>query len=278
MEVHPDGGTPLLPSSSRQMCSDDVTMDLTMCGLLVDRTEELARLYREHGSWNQVQQIWFDERRSNRSTRGSAQKIFSVLTSRLQDPPGSLPSPNDLPDVLDACATARDKAQIVYLYLVADDPLVRYVVEEYSRYLTGGGSEPLDFSNAKLIDVLDRLEYTDGSTFDYAESTTVRWCEGFRSVMREIGVLEDQQSVTGSSPSIGDVPLLVAMGYSYEEGGDDWLDCPIGLCYQFQASNRWEEQFDRVAATDEWEFVELHGSLELRPVGGTYDWSRGGGD
>lgn len=252
-------------------------MDLTMCGLLVDRTAELARLYREHGSWNQVQQIWFDERRSNRSTRGSARKIFRILTSRLQNPPGSLPAPSDLPDVLDACATARDKAQVVYLYLVADDPLVRYVVEAYSRYLTEDASDSLDFSNSKLTEVLDRLEYADGSSFDYAESTTVRWCEGFRSVMREIGVLEDQQAVTGSSPSIGDVPLLVAMGYSYGEGGDDWLDCPVGLCYLFQANSRWEEQFDRVGATDAWEFVELHGSLELRPLGGPYDWA-GGGD
>ncbi|AGN01213.1 hypothetical protein L593_06330 [Salinarchaeum sp. Harcht-Bsk1] len=248
-----------------------------MCGLLVDRTEELARLYREHGSWNQVKQVWFDEWRSNRSTRGSAQKIFRVLTSRLQNPPGSLPAPSELPDVLDACATTRDKAQVVYLYLVADDPLVRYVVEAYSRYLTEDVTNSLDFSNSTLTEVLDRLEYEDGSSFDYADSTTVRWCEGFRSVMREIGVLEDQQAVTGSSPSTGDVPLLVAMGYSYEEGGDDWLECPIGLCYLFQAGSRWEEQFDRVGATDDWEFVELHGSLELRPVDGTYDWV-GGGD
>lgn len=271
MEVYSDGGTPLLPSSSRQISSEDVTMDLTMCGLQVERTEELAQLYREHGSWNQVQEIWFDERRSNRSTRGSAQKIFRVLTSRLQNPPGSLPSPSTLPDVLEACATARDKAQVVYLYLVADDPLVRYVVEEYSRYLADGGKERLDFSNSSLTEVLGRLEYTDGDRFDYAESTTGRWCEGFRSVMREIGVLDDQQSVIGSSPSVGDVPLLVAMGYSYEEGGDDWLDSPIGLCYLFQTRSRWEEQFDRVGETDDWEFVELHGSLKLRPVGEIYD-------
>ena len=38
-------------------------MDLTMCGLLPGRAEEIARLYREHGDWNQVEEIWFEERR-----------------------------------------------------------------------------------------------------------------------------------------------------------------------------------------------------------------------
>jgi len=33
-------------------------MDLTMCGLLVERAEELARLYAEHGNWNDVKERW----------------------------------------------------------------------------------------------------------------------------------------------------------------------------------------------------------------------------
>ena len=32
-------------------------MGLTMCGLLPDRAEEIARLYREHGDWSQVKKI-----------------------------------------------------------------------------------------------------------------------------------------------------------------------------------------------------------------------------
>ena len=60
-------------------------MDLTMCGLLPDRAEEIARLYREHGDWNQVKEIWFEERRANRSTKGSSQKIYRVLSSRFKN-------------------------------------------------------------------------------------------------------------------------------------------------------------------------------------------------
>ncbi|WP_435065838.1 BrxA family protein [Halobaculum sp. EA56] len=271
MNALPDGGRDP-PSLSRSFAPNEVNMDLTMCGLLPERAEELALLYEEHENWNQVREVWFEERRANRSTRGSSQKIYRVLTSRFKNAPASLPNPRDLPSVLDACATSRDKAQVLYPYLVADDALVRYVVHEYIQRLSEARPDALDFSNETLMTVLNQFEYADGSAFDYADSTTERWCEGFRSVMREIGILEDQQTVVGSPPSLGDIPLLVAMGYSYEEGEEGWVESPVGLQYLFQPSDRWEELYDRAAETGAWEFVELHGSLQLRPTDSPYSW------
>jgi len=271
-----DGRGAPLPSLSRQLTPEETGMDLTMCGLLVDRAEDLAGLYAEHGNWNDVKKRWFDERRSNRSTRGSSQKIYRVLTSRFKDAPTALPNPSALPAIFDECKTTRDKAQILYLYLTADDSLVRYVVHEYVARAARGEQEPLDFSNETLIRILDRLEYSDGSGFDYAESTTERWCEGFRSVMREIGVLDGQQAIVGAPPSVGDVPLLVSMDYSY--GADDeWTTAPRGLLYLFQPEDRWEELFDRVASTDAWECLELRGDLDFRPTDEPYSWVQDGG-
>jgi len=89
------------------------------------------------------------------------------------------PNPSVLPTIFDECQTTRDKAQILYLYLVADDSLVRYVVHEYMARLTDGNTDSLDFSNETLVDILTHLEYSDGGSFDYADSTTERWCEGF---------------------------------------------------------------------------------------------------
>lgn len=273
-----DGGGFPLPSLSHQLSPADVNMDLTMCGLLVERAEELARLYAEHGNWNDVKDVWFDERLSNRSTRGSSQKIYRVLTSRFKNAPTALPNPNVLPTIFDECQTTRDKAQILYLYLVSDDSLVRYVVHEYVARLAEGKPDPLDLSNETLVDIFTHLEYSDGGSFDYADSTTERWCEGFRSVMREIGVIDGQQSVVGSSPSVGDIPLLVAMDYSYGRGDEEWLTAPRGLLYLLQPENRWEELFDRVASTDAWEYLELHGDLDLRPSGEPYSWVHDGGE
>ena len=264
MNTLPDGDNGP-PSLSRTFSPEEVNMDLTMCGLLPDRAEEIARLYREHGNWNQVKEIWFEERRANRSTKGSSQKIYRVLSSRFKNAPATLPNPSDLPAVLDTCSSSRDKAQVLYLYLVADDALVRYAVHEYARRLAEDFPEPLDFSNETLTSVLNQFEYTDETPFDYADSTTERWCEGLRSVMREIGVLENQQTVVGNPPSLGETPLLVAMGYSY------------GLQYLFQPNTRWEELYNRAAETEAWEFVELHGSLQLRPTDEPYSSITSGG-
>lgn len=272
-----DGGGSLLPSLSRQLSPGDVNMDLTMCGLLVERAEELAQLYADHGNWNDVKEIWFDERLSNRSTRGSSQKIYRVLTSRFKNAPTALPNPSALPSVFDECRTSQDKAQILYLYLVADDSLVRYVVHEYVGRFANGETEPLNFSNETLGQILDQLEYSDGTEFDYADSTTERWCEGFRSVMREIGVLEGQQSTLGEPPSLGDAPLLVSMDYSFGVDDEEWITAPRGLLYLLQPESRWEELFDRAASTSAWEYLEVHGELDLRPTDEPYSWVQDGG-
>lgn len=276
MNTLPDGDNGP-PSLSRTFSPEEVNMDLTMCGLLSDRAEEIARLYREHGNWNQVKDIWFEERRANRSTKGSSQKIYRVLSSRFKNAPATLPNPSELPAVLDTCSSSRDKAQVLYLYLVADDALVQYAVHEYARRLAENFPEPLDFSNATLTSILNQFEYTDETPFDYADSTTERWCEGLRSVMREIGVLENQQTVVSNPPSLGETPLLVAMGYSYEEGDEEWFESPTGLQYLFQPSARWEELYNRAAETEAWEFVELHGSLQLRPTDEPYSSITSGG-
>jgi hypothetical protein len=252
-------------------------MDLTMCGLLVERAEELARLYAEHGNWNDVKDRWFGERLSNRSTRGSSQKIYRVLTSRFKNAPAALPNPSVLPAIFDECKTTRDKAQILSLYLIADDALVRYVVHEYVARAAHGKPDPLEFSNETLTRILNRFEYSDGNGFDYAESTTERWCEGFRSVMREIGVLDGQQATVGDPPSIGDIPLLVSMDYSYGADDEEWLTAPRGLLYLFQPEDRWAELFDRVASTDAWEYLERHGDLDFRPTDEPYSWVQDGG-
>lgn len=261
-----------VPSLSHTLSRENLSMDLTMCGLLPERAEEIARLYDEHRTWNQVEEVWFEDRRGNRSTRESSQKVYRVLSGRLKNAPASLPNPGDLPDVLDACATARDRAQVLYLYLVAEDQLVRYVVHEYIQRLAAGTTDALDFSNETLNTVLNRFRYADGTPFDYADSTKERWCEGFRSVMRKIGVLDERRTV-GHPPVLGDIPLLVAMGYSYHEGDEGWFESPIGLRYLFQPQARWQELYDRVAEGDAWEFVNLHGQLQLRPTGEPYAWT-----
>jgi hypothetical protein len=174
--------------------------------------------------------------------------------------------------VLNNCETPQEKAQILYFYLVADDVLVRYAVHRYAQRLFENQPNALDFSNEVLTSILNDFEYADGTPFEYADSTTERWCEGFRAVMRKIGVLENQQSVVGTSPSVGKIPLLVSMGYSYRQDNQNWFESPTGHLYLLQPKNRWQELYDRAASTEAWEYLDLHGELQLRPTEGPYSW------
>lgn len=252
---------------------EEVSMDLTMCGLLLEQAEEMARLYADHRDWTTVEERWFDERIDGRSTRGSSRKIYRVLSSRFKTAGGDLPSIAQLPSVFDQCETQRDKAQVLYFYLLEDDPLVRFGVHEYVRRMERRGVEALDFEQETIESILDEFHYADGEQFDYAESTTTRWGEGFRSVMREIGVLETQQSLHGQTPNLGTTPLLVASGYSWEQHGKDWLATPRGWLYLFQQQQYWDSLAERVAEHEGWEASGIHGELRLQPNGDTYDWA-----
>lgn len=273
MSVRPDGAGAILPSLDAQFSPSDISMNLTMCGLLVEQAEELARLYATHREWTAVESRWFEERHDGRSTRDSSRKVYRILSSRFKTAGQSLPATSRLPTVFDQCETRRDRAQVLYFYLVMDDPLVRFVVHEYVSRLHQQGSDGLDFAQETIETILDDFRYVDGTTLDYAESTIERWGQGFRSVMRDIGVLETQQTTRGQTPNVGTVPLLVAAGYSWEQQGPEWLSTPSGWLSLFQQERHWNSLVERLAAHDHWDVRSLPGDVRLRPLGETYAWA-----
>lgn len=273
MTLRTDGRGTSLPSLDSALSHEEVSMALTGCGLLVERAETLARLYARHRDWTVVEERWLEERFDGRSTRGSSKGIYRALSSRFKTAGRELPSIVRLPSVFDRCETNRDKAQVLYFYLLEDDPLVKYVVHRYANRLRESGVAGLDFEQETVERLLDELRYDDGSGFDYAESTTRRWGEGLRSVMREIDVLDTQQALQGRVPNLGTTPLLVAAGYSWETHGDEWLSRPTGWLYLFQPEQYWDALAERVSDDPNWEAGGIHGELRLRPVDGTYDWA-----
>ena len=273
MTLRTDGRGDTLPSLDTTFSHDEVSMALTRCGLLVDRAETLARLYAQHRDWTVVEEKWIEERFDERSTRGSSKGIYRALSSRFKTAGSELPSIVQLPSVLDQCETMRDKAQILYFYLLEDDPLVKYVVHRYVDRLQESGVDGLGFEQEMIERLLNEFHYDDGSEFDYAESTTRRWGEGLRSVMREIGVLDTQQALQGQIPNLGTTPLLVASGYSWETHGDEWLSQPTGWLYLFQSEQYWNSLAERISDDPNWEASGIHGELRLQPVDDTYDWA-----
>ncbi len=273
MSLRSDGEGTHLPSLDSSFSRDDVTMTLTRCGLLVEKAETIAELYADHRDWTVVEEKWLTERFDERSTRDSSQGIYRTLSSRFKTAGGSLPAIARLPTVFEQCDNLRDKAQVLYFYLIEDDPLVKYTVHRYVQRLQNTGANGLDFEHETLYRLLSEFHYDDGSKFDYAESTIRRWGEGLRSVMREIGVLDTKQALQGQIPNVGMVPLLVASGYSWETQGDDWISQPTGWLYLFQSEQYWDSLAERLSGHPSWEASGIHGELRLQPVDETYGWA-----
>jgi hypothetical protein len=273
MTLRTDGRGTSLPSLDSTFSPEEVSMALTRCGLPVDKAETLARLYARHRDWTVVEEKWLGEQFDERSTRGSSKGIYRALSSRFKTAGSELPSIVQLPSVLDRCETVHDKAQVLYFYLLEDDPLVKYAVHRYVDRFQESGVDGLDFEQDTIKRLLNEFRYDDGSEFEYAESTTRRWGEGLRSVMREVSVLDTQQDLQGQIPNLGTTPLLVASGYSWETHGDDWLSQPTGWLYLFQPEQYWDSLAERVSDDPNWEASGIHGELRLQPVDDTYDWA-----
>lgn len=273
MSLRTDGQGTSLPTLDSQFSREEVSMDLTRCGLLVDRAEKIAQLYARHRDWTVVEEKWHEERFDERSTRGSSQGIYRVLSSRFKTTSGNLPAVVRLPSVFDQCETSRDKAQVLYFYLIEDDPLVKYIVHRYVQRLQQSGVGGLNFQQENIEALLNEFHYADGEEYDYADSTTQRWGEGIRSVFREIDVLETQQEVKGQVPNLGTIPLLVASGYSWETHGKDWLTQPDGWLYLFQSEQYWDSLAERISDHPSWEASGIHGEIRLQPVDETFGWA-----
>lgn len=273
MTVRTDGEGITLPTLDSMYSHDEVSIDLTRCGLLVDKAETIVRLYARHRDWTVVEEKWLEGRYDERSTRDSSKGIYRVLSSRFKTAGGNLPAIVRLPSILDQCGTTRDKAQVLYFYLIEDDPLVKYAIHQYVQRLERSGTGALNFEQETVASLLNEFHYDDGTAFDYAESTTRRWGEGLRSIMREIEVLETQQALQGQVPNVGTIPLLVASGYSWEKGGKEWLAHPVGWLYLFQSEQYWDSLAERLSEHSNWEASGIHGELRLQPVGETYDWA-----
>lgn len=253
------------PSLNSVFSPESISMDLTSCGLLVDRAEKISRLYAKHLDWNKTKEIWHDSRLGGRGSRHSSQKIFRILKSRFQSAGSELPVIEKLPTIFDLCESHRSKAQILYFYLLETDMLVKYVVHEFIRNMFLAGDDKLNFKS-ELDKILERFRFSNGNPLQYSKSTMNRWGRGFRSVMRKIGVLDSSQSVIGSSPPISDLPLLVSTGYSWRKKGDTWLASPVGWMYLFQPTKKWNPLVKRLSKFDSWCLSEFPGEVQLTPL------------
>lgn len=264
--VSADRDEETVASLSRTFSRDEISMALTTAGLLPKQTHELVSLYAEDLSWESAAERWHAERRAGRGSRESAQKILHLIRERLNAAGRSLPTLKRLAEILETETSATARAQVLYLYLVEADGLVRFTLHEIlgDQGLDGAS---WDFSKGRIRSYLSSFRYRDASRLEYADSTLDRWAEGFRSVLRKIGVRESKYADRGGTPSLNDVPLAVASGYSWHRADDDWEQRPLGWMYLFQPESDWSSLRDRLRDFPAWEESRTPRGNYLRPAG-----------
>jgi hypothetical protein len=254
-----------LPSLNGTLAESDVSMALTEAGLLPDRVETIVQLYAEHHSWAEVKERWHAERIHERGSRDSAQGIFRILKRRLQAGGEALLPVSELHRLVQECPTGQSKAQLFYFYLIQEDDLFRYVLHEVLRR-QGFDREEWQLSTDEIESVLDDFRYEDGSGLTYAESTLHRWVQGFRSVLRDIGVLDGPYDETGTVPTVDFPPTHLGALFAWNVAGKNWPERPIGWLYLFQPPAHQETLIDRIQSSERWATSRLRDQTVIAPV------------
>lgn len=254
-----------LSSLNGTLSKEKVDMSLTEAGLLVARTEAVVRLYAKCHSWTEVKTRWHEERVHERGSRGSAQQIFRIIKRRLQAGADVLPPISELCRLVEQCPTRQAKAQLFYFYLVRDDNLFRFALHEILRQ-QGIERDEWHVTTDALVSVLEGFQLKDGSNLPYADSTLRRWGQGFRSVLRDIGVLQGPYDEDGTIPTVDVAPAHLGALYSWNEEGTDWPSHPIGWMYLFQPSAHREALLERLQSTDRWTTSRLRNQTIIAPA------------
>jgi hypothetical protein len=256
----------VVPSLDGDLKTGEVSVSLTEAGLLPDRTAAMVRLYAEYHSWAEVKERWHEDRVHERGSRGSAQQIFRILKRRLQAGGTRLPSISDLHPLVEACPTTKARAQLFYFYLIEEDGLFRWALHEILRR-QGIDRTEWNLSTDLIASLLPQFHYTDQSKLTYAETTLKRWAQGFRSVLRDIGVIDGPYDNEGTAPTMDPPPLHVSALYSRNVEGAAWPTRPIGWYYLFQSPSHQDALLSRITASDRWETSRVRDETRIEPVG-----------
>jgi hypothetical protein len=213
----------------------------------------------------EVKKRWHESRVHERGSRSSAQQIFRIIKRRLLAGEASLPPITRLAELAERCPTDQAKAQLFYFFLIQEDDLFRFVLHEVLRQ-QGVDRKEWDLSSETLGSVLSAFQYSDGSGIEYADSTLHRWVQGFRSVLRDVGVIKKSYDQQGQVPTVDLPPLDLSSLYSLNERGPDWAETPIGWYYLFQPPSYHDILRQRLLSNNQWKTVQLRGQTVIRPI------------
>jgi len=255
---------PQEPGVNDNLTAEKINLNLKEAGMMINKTEIICEIFSDQKNWSATKQLWHEEKLGGCGTRDSNQRLFQIIRDRLQNKESILPTVKELNKVFRDCFNKRTKAQIIFLFIVETDILVKYMIHKlYEKQDKNPGNWNL--SKKELLNTIIRIELSNGKRIKYAESSLKKWVSSFRGLMWEIGFLNSPNGNTGSPPVIGDKALEVIAYYSWNKMGPEWTDFPIGFYYLLQAQSNWEVLWKRIKYYDAWQEKNLQGKLNIEP-------------
>jgi hypothetical protein len=154
---------------------------------------------------------------------------------------------------------------LFYFYLLREDNLFRFVLHEVLRRQGIERSE-WHLTTDEVVSVLNQFEYEDGSGLQYADSTLHRWAQGFRSVLRDIGVIDGPYDEKGTVPTVDFPPTHLGALFAWNTEGKEWPDCPIGWMYLFQPPAHQETLLEAIQSSGRWTTSRLRDKTVIAPA------------
>lgn len=255
---------PLAPTGEQRFVAN-----LHRVGLAVQDTETLLGALLQTGDWPEVVHLARSENLLAKSGSGRTKAVLDAVGRRYLAPPDWLPTRDLVARFFTTRAPIRAKAQVAFLYLLAEDALARTCL---AALVLDRPATRESLYTADVVRFLEDLRSTHAELSRWSASTLKRWSQGFLSVLREVGFVE-----RGTSNRLID-PVVLPEAFAFVLA---WLIERTGSAKAAVDHQAFEllalDGTERRALLAEghrrgwWRYAELGGAMELTFHAGTVE-------
>jgi hypothetical protein len=191
---------------------------LTEAGLAVEDTVALCREYARTADWEGVRNLALRENLLGKGSQARTLKLLRAVQRRVMEARPPLAHPLPLARFLAAGCSDAAKAQLLFVLAASEDAAL---AEGYQRVIVPAltGASRRAPATKELIEFLDRQAETRPEVAAWGAPTRRRWAEGFRLVLREVGLLTGKPGQEALNPLVPREEALCFLCHAVAEAG-----------------------------------------------------------
>jgi hypothetical protein len=161
---------------------------LTEAGLAVEDSSLLCREYAQTGDWQEVRRRALEENLLSKGSQARISKLLRVVERRVIQAGPPLSCPPLLARFLASRAPGAAKAQLLFVLAVREDAAL---AEAYGTLVVPAltGSARRAPTKPDIFGFLEQATRSRPEVVRWTQPTRLRWAEGFRLVLREVGMM-----------------------------------------------------------------------------------------